>query len=105
MPVEITGAWVRAEKGIGGRIVLGWFTPGLKPRPPEDHARRTPQVGQEPIFRAKNSREFDGDPTRWDRSDGWDSWGLSCCKTMRDKLREKRLTQKSFACRQKQKHL
>ena len=23
MPVEITGAWVRAEKGIGGRIVLG----------------------------------------------------------------------------------
>jgi hypothetical protein len=28
MPVEITGAWVRAEKGIGGRIVLGWFAPG-----------------------------------------------------------------------------
>jgi hypothetical protein len=23
MPVEITGGWVRAEKGIGGRIVLG----------------------------------------------------------------------------------
>ena len=23
MPVEITGAWVRAGKGIGGRIVLG----------------------------------------------------------------------------------
>jgi hypothetical protein len=23
MPVEITGAWFRAEKGIGGRIVLG----------------------------------------------------------------------------------
>ena len=28
MPVEITGAWVWAEKGIGGRIVLGWFAPG-----------------------------------------------------------------------------
>src|SRR5580692_969989 len=28
MPVEITGGWVRAEKGIGGRIVLGWFAPG-----------------------------------------------------------------------------
>ena len=28
MPVEITGAWVRAEKGIGGRIVLGWIAPG-----------------------------------------------------------------------------
>jgi len=27
-PVEITGGWVRAEKGIGGRIVLGWFAPG-----------------------------------------------------------------------------
>jgi hypothetical protein len=27
MPVEITGGWVRAEKGIGGRIVLGWFAP------------------------------------------------------------------------------
>jgi hypothetical protein len=36
MPVEITGAWVRAEKGIGGRIVLGWFAPGLKPRPPKE---------------------------------------------------------------------
>ncbi len=28
LPVEITGGWVRAEKGIGGRIVLGWFAPG-----------------------------------------------------------------------------
>ena len=28
MPVEITGGWVRAEKGIGGGIVLGWFAPG-----------------------------------------------------------------------------
>jgi len=28
MPVEITGGWVRAEKRIGGRIVLGWFAPG-----------------------------------------------------------------------------
>ncbi len=28
MPVEITGGWVRAEIGIGGRIVLGWFVPG-----------------------------------------------------------------------------
>ena len=28
MPVEITGARVRAEKGIGGRIVLGRFAPG-----------------------------------------------------------------------------
>jgi len=28
MPVEITGAWVRAEKGIGGRIVLERFAPG-----------------------------------------------------------------------------
>jgi len=28
MPVEITGAWVRAEKGIAGRVVLGWFAPG-----------------------------------------------------------------------------
>ena len=28
VPVEITGGWVRAEKGIGGRIVLGWFAPG-----------------------------------------------------------------------------
>jgi hypothetical protein len=28
MPVEITGAWVRAEKAIGGRIVLEWFAPG-----------------------------------------------------------------------------
>jgi len=50
MPVEITGAWLRAEKGIGGRIVWGWFAPGpfgsqgkpfgaqgnLKPRPPEE---------------------------------------------------------------------
>jgi hypothetical protein len=40
LPVEITGAWVRAEKGIGGRIVLGWFAPGLKPRPPEERRRR-----------------------------------------------------------------
>ena len=37
MPVEITGAW---EKGIGGRIVLGWFAPGLKPRPPKERRRR-----------------------------------------------------------------
>jgi hypothetical protein len=43
MPAEITDAWVRAEKGIGGRIVLGWFAPGsfdsqgnLKPRPPKE---------------------------------------------------------------------
>jgi len=50
MPVEITGAWFRAEKGIGGRIVLGVAAPGpfgsqgepfgsqgnLKPRPPEE---------------------------------------------------------------------
>src|SRR5258708_1831956 len=28
MPVEITGAWVRAEKGIVGRVVLGWFAVG-----------------------------------------------------------------------------
>src|SRR5258708_33391237 len=28
MPVEITGALVRAEKGIVGRIVLGRFAPG-----------------------------------------------------------------------------
>ena len=28
MPVEITGAWVRAEKGIVGRVVLGWFASG-----------------------------------------------------------------------------
>jgi hypothetical protein len=55
MAVEITGGWVRAEKGIGGRIVLGWFAPGpfggtqgepfgsaqdkLKPRPPEERRR------------------------------------------------------------------
>ena len=56
MPVEITGAWVRAEKGIGGRIVLGWFAPGpfdsqgepfeaqdeLKPRPPKERRRADP---------------------------------------------------------------
>ena len=29
MPVEITGAWVRAEKGIGGRIVLGVVCAGV----------------------------------------------------------------------------
>src|SRR5258708_36382909 len=43
MPVEITGAWVRAEKGIVGRIVWGWFAPGLKPRPPK--ARRRGDAG------------------------------------------------------------
>jgi hypothetical protein len=42
MPVEITGAWVRAEKGIGGRIVLGVVAPGLKPRPPEERRRTEP---------------------------------------------------------------
>ena len=30
MPVEITGAWVRAEKGIGGRIVLGVVCAGAE---------------------------------------------------------------------------
>ena len=53
MPVEITGALVRAEKGIVGRIVLGRFAPGsfdsqgepfdsqgeLKPRPPKERRR------------------------------------------------------------------
>ena len=39
MPVEITGAWVRAEKGIVGGIVLEWFAPGLKPRPPKERRR------------------------------------------------------------------
>jgi hypothetical protein len=28
MPVEITGGWVRAEEGIGGRIVLGCLRRG-----------------------------------------------------------------------------
>ncbi len=49
MPVEITGAWVWAEKGMGGRIVLGWFAPGsfdsqdeLKPRPPKERRRVDP---------------------------------------------------------------
>jgi len=49
MPVEITGAWVRAERGIGGRIVLGWFAPGsfdsqgeLKLRPPKERRRADP---------------------------------------------------------------
>src|SRR5712664_3225966 len=42
-------------------------------------------------------RECDGNAAPWDRRGSGDSWGLSCCKTMRDKLREKRLTQKSFA--------
>jgi hypothetical protein len=63
MPVEITGAWVRAEKGIVGRIVLGRFAPGsfdsqdepfdsqgepfdsqgeLKPRPPKERRRADP---------------------------------------------------------------
>src|SRR5258708_35004074 len=39
MPVEITGGWVRAEKGIVGRIVLGRFAPGVKPRPPKERRR------------------------------------------------------------------
>jgi len=30
MPVEITGGWVRAEKGIGGRIVLGVVCAGVE---------------------------------------------------------------------------
>jgi hypothetical protein len=30
MPVEITGGWVRAEKGIGGRIVLGMVCAGVE---------------------------------------------------------------------------
>jgi hypothetical protein len=30
MPVEITCAWVRAEKGIGGRIVLGVVCAGAE---------------------------------------------------------------------------
>jgi hypothetical protein len=30
VPVEITGAWVRAEKGIGGRIVLGVVCAGAE---------------------------------------------------------------------------
>jgi hypothetical protein len=47
MPVEITGAWVRAEKGIRGRIVLGWFAPGLKPRPPKE--RRRADLGLLPV--------------------------------------------------------
>ena len=29
MPVEITGAWFRAEKGIGRRIVLGVVCAGV----------------------------------------------------------------------------
>jgi hypothetical protein len=29
MPVEITGGWVRVEKGIGGRIVLGVVCAGV----------------------------------------------------------------------------
>jgi hypothetical protein len=29
LPVEITGGWVRAEKGIGGRIVLGMVCAGV----------------------------------------------------------------------------
>jgi hypothetical protein len=31
VPVEITGVWVRAEKGIGGRIVLGVVCAGADP--------------------------------------------------------------------------
>ncbi len=62
-------------------------------------------MGQEPIFRAKNSRECGGDAAQLDRWEERDSWGLSCCKTMRDSPRAKRLTRESFACRQKQKHL
>ncbi len=42
MPVEITGAWFRAEKGIGERVVLGWLAPGLKPRPPKERRRGDP---------------------------------------------------------------
>jgi hypothetical protein len=49
MPVEIIGAWFRAEKGIGGRIVLGWFAPGLKPRPPKEGRRAEPHVVVGPI--------------------------------------------------------
>ena len=57
MPVEITGAWVRGEKGIGGRIVLGWFAPGpfdsaqdkLKPRPPKERGREGPCAVVGPI--------------------------------------------------------
>jgi hypothetical protein len=30
MPVEITGAWFRAEKGIGGGIVLGVVSAGVE---------------------------------------------------------------------------
>ena len=30
VPVEITGAWVRAEKGIGGSIVLGVVCAGAE---------------------------------------------------------------------------
>jgi hypothetical protein len=45
MPGKITGAWRRAEKGIGGRIVLGVFAPGLKPRPPEEGRREDPPGG------------------------------------------------------------
>jgi hypothetical protein len=30
MPVEITGGWVRAEKGIGERIVLGVVCAGAE---------------------------------------------------------------------------
>jgi len=40
MPVEITGGWVRVEKGIGGRIVLAVVCAGLKPGPPKE-GRRT----------------------------------------------------------------
>jgi hypothetical protein len=48
MPVEITGAWFRTGKGIGGRIVLGWFAPGLKPRPPKEWRRVDPVEERNP---------------------------------------------------------
>jgi hypothetical protein len=38
MPVEITGGWVRAGKGIGGRIVWGGLRRG--PSAPVRHAGR-----------------------------------------------------------------
>jgi len=56
MPVEITGAWLGREKGIGGRIVLGWFAPGSfggtqgEPfGPGEAHGTQKPRAAQDKL--------------------------------------------------------
>src|SRR5258705_3959142 len=82
MPVEITGAWFRAGKGIGEELFWEWFAPGsleaqaepfgsqgnLKPRPPEEWRRADPPFANI-TFRFEACEKFSAEVLRTSLSD------------------------------------